>query len=224
MKATRWIAPAFWSFVLAGVGSALGQQPPSPEAAPKIVTIRTLTGLDRNARVNSPVYQYRGGSTLHRGPPASREWLQIAAEYQTLPAEGADRWIDQLTFQFYVLSVIPPARAGETPRYTLFRGTAPYVDVDRNRRETRWATLFLRPAALLRYGTPIAVAVEASVDGRVVDSRSEVDRRYQDTVGRVREWWKQPSPAIIVREGYLLRHDQTPFVLDRPDDYEELAR
>ena len=88
MKATRWIAPACWSFVLAGVGSALGQQPPTPEAAPKIVTIRTLTGLDRNARVNSPVYQYRGGSTLHRGPPASREWLQIAAEYQPYRRRG----------------------------------------------------------------------------------------------------------------------------------------
>lgn len=224
MKATLWLGPACWSILLAGMGSASGQQSTAPESAPKVVTIRTVTGLDRNARINSPVYQYRGGVTLHRGPPALREWVQVAAEYQTLPAEERERWMDQLTFQFYVLSALPPDRTGGTPRFTLFRGAVTYLDVDRNRRESRWATLFLRPSALLRYGAPIAVAVEASVDGRVVDSRSEVDRRYQDTVGRVREWWKQPSPAIMVREGYLMRMDQTPFVLDRPDDYEELAR
>ena len=197
----------------------------APAAPPKIVTVKNVYGLESNARLRTPVYTVNGGSKIIRSSSSGiREWVQTIAEFYTV-SDVKSRWLNQVTFQFYVLTAIDSkeTKPGEPKQkeYTLFRGSIAYQDVDRSQRQAHWAAMFLRPSVIPRYGDPVAVAVEVTVDGQIVDAKSEVDRRF-DTIGREKEWWK--NPKLVVKDGYLLKPDATPFAFINYDDFEETAQ
>ncbi len=198
---------------------AAGQVAPMVPVAEKVLTVKNVFGLESNARLRTPVYTVNGGGKIVRSNASGiREWIQVVAEYNTTPDAKA-RWLNQVSFQFYLLTV-NEGRESKQKEYTLFRGTAAYMDVDRNRREARWATLYLRPSGLARYGEPVAVAVEVSADGRLLESKSEVDRKYTEVLGK--EWWK--NAKLTVKDGYLLKASDTPFSYVNYDDFEEIAQ
>ncbi len=214
----------FASAVLFRADSATAQAPATPAATPaadKTLIVKNVYGLESNSRLRTPVYTVNGGGKIIRtSGSVIREWIQVVAEYLTLP-DPKNRWMDQVSFQFYVLTAVD-SKDAKQKEYTIFRGQVNYVDVDRNRRDSKWAALYLKPSVVARYGEPIAVAVEASVDGKLVDVKSEVDRRSQEMLSGQKEWWK--NPRLAVKDGYLLKAADTPFAFINYDDFEETAQ
>jgi hypothetical protein len=218
MNRWNWLAPIMAGLVLAAPDRAVAQAAPPNAVSEKTVMVKNLFGLESNARLRTPVYSVNGGGKIVRSSSSTiREWVQVVAEYYTAP-DPKIRWFNQISFQFYVLTAIDN-RETKQKDYTIFRGTVAYMDVDRKLRDARWATMFLRPSALLRYGEPIAVAVEVTADGRLVESKAEVDRRAQELLSRDKEWWK--NPKLTVKDGYLLKAGDTPFSFINYDDFEE---
>jgi hypothetical protein len=220
IKALRLLAPVMvLGSCLFAADRAYAQAAPVP--AEKALTVKNVFGLESNARLRTPIYTVNGGGKIIRSNSSGiREWIQVVAEYYTNP-DVKSQWLNQVSFQFYLLTATDN-RETKQKEYTVFRGTISYMDVDRKRREARWATLYLRPSGLARYGDPIAVAVEVSVDGRLIDSKSEVDRRYAEKLGTEKEWWK--NPKLAVKDGYLLKSSETPFSFINYDDFEEIAQ
>ncbi len=221
-RMARWLAPVvMMGFSLLAADRASAQVAAAPVALEKTVLIKNVFGLEANARLRTPVYQASGGGKIVRSTGnVAREWIQVVAEYYLL-ADSKNRWLNQVSFQFFVLTAIDN-RETKGKDYTIFRGQVAYADVDRARRDAHWATLYLRPSAVLRHGDPIAVAVEVSVDGRVVDTKSESDRKYAEMLSREKEWWK--NPKLAVKDGYLLKATDTPFSFINVDDFEEIAQ
>jgi hypothetical protein len=223
-KMALWLAPlAIFSMLAMSADRAVAQAPApgAPAAAEKTVMIKNVYGLEANARLRTPVYQVNGGGKIVRATGnVIREWVQVVAEY-LVASDPKSRWFNQVTFQFYVLTAMDN-REMKTKDYTIFRGQVAYSDVDRLRRDARWATLYLRPTAVPRYGEPIAVAVEVSVDGRIMDTKMDVARPYAEMLSREKEWWK--NPKLPVKDGYLLKASDTPFAFINVDDFEEIAQ
>lgn len=226
----RWLAPMVMTgIVLLTAEGALAQAytPTGPAgaaataASDKTVKIENVYGLEANARLRTPAYNVSGGSKIIRtSGNVVREWVQLVAEYRVAP-DPKVRWFNQVGFQFYLLTVMNN-RETKAPEYTIFRGQVAYMDVDRARRDSRWATMYLRPSAVPRYGEPIAVAVEVSVDGRVMDVKTAVDRRAAEMLSNEKEWWK--NAKLPVKDGYLLKATDTPFSFINVDDFEEIAQ
>ncbi len=192
------------SLVLLGGGFQVvsGQDRPPDEQ----IRIRRITGVGPRARVATPVYQTSMGGGVRR----PQDWHVVSVTYDTAP-----EWIDDLTVQFYVLSMRPDPVTRQN-LYSLFRKTVRYGDVERGRDHR--AVAFLRPAALKRFGDVVASAAVFSLDGRVVAEPSE------QSVNLPELWWRNPlvvdNPALTVREGYLLNRNESPWMLVNPDDYE----
>lgn len=219
MDAMRWLVAVGTGVCLMAAHQAMGQAA-AAGAADKVLAVKNLYGLESNARLRTPVFNVNGGGKIVRSTPGNlREWVQLVAEYYTAP-DPKERWLDKVAFQFYVLTALEN-RETKRPEYTLFRGTVTYQDVDRNRRDAKWATLFLRPSVIPRYGDVAAIAVEVSANDRPMDSRVEVDRKFQDILKNEKEWWK--NPKLPVKDGYLLKAGETPFGNIGYDDYDEIA-
>jgi len=171
-----------------------------------LLRIRKLTGLGNKACVFTPSFT----TDVGRGVNRSREWQSISVTYDTAP-----EWIDELLIQFFVLGMKPDP---ETRRnmYSLYKSAVRYVDIEKGR--NHMAVAFLRPAALKRYGEPVAVAVVFTVAGKVVGELSDGGMKLPP------KWWQNPlvtdSKDLTVREGYLLDRSKSPWALINPDDYE----
>ena len=202
-------------FVLIGLtvclagGEALAQQPAAvagegAAAGHKSVRmIREVTGLGRNALLRTPQYNAAGG--LVAKMPA-KDWAQISVLFDAL--SGRDVWLDDLGVQFYVL--LRNRVGGE---YSLLRNSQQLFDVGPGRGHQ--SAMFVRPAALSRYGEIVGVAVELRVKGEVVDVLS--DSKVPGGGKLPDKWWE--NAKLTVRDGYLLKKSDTPFALLAVDDY-----
>jgi len=194
---------------LAG-GEALAQQAAgvagegAAVAGHKNVRMREVTGLGRNALLRTPQYNAAGG--LVAKMPA-RDWAQISVLFDA--PVGKDVWLDDLGVQFYAL--LRNRMSGE---YSLLRNSQQLFDVGSGRGHQ--SAMFVRPAALLRYGEVVGVAVELRVKGEVVDTLS--DSKLPGGGKLPDKWWE--STKLTVREGYLLKKSDTPFAMLALDDYE----
>ena len=108
--------------------------------------------------------------------------------------------------------------------YSLYRATVRYADVQATRGRQHLSEVFLRPAAILRYGELIAIAVEVYHDGELVAEASEVSAKDKDLKPREKTWWKDTavteSQSVTVREGYLVSRKDSPFAYVNIDAYE----
>ena len=176
--------------------------------ATDIARIRKLLGVGRSGQEKTPEYK----TSVARGIKPAADWAQITVTYDTTP-----KWIDELVIQYYVLTMI--VEEGKTV-YSFFKATVKYVDVEKGR--DHQGSVYLRPSVLKRHGNVVAAAVEISHEGKVIQTRSEVD---SESGVKEEKWWADDSkvmksPMVTPRDGYLLDRSQTPFALINIDDYE----
>jgi hypothetical protein len=169
------------------------------------VRIRRLSGLGRRGVVRTPEYS----TSAARGTKPAGEWIQIEVEFDTNP-----EWIDELTVQYHVITLKAEDRQ---KRFSLYRNTVRYVDVERGRRHL--SSMFLRPNTVKRYGDVVGIAVEVMQGGKVIAEASEQEGNMLPE-----KWWSNPlvikSETVTARDGCLLDRAQTPFALINIDDYE----
>lgn len=169
--------------------------------AEKIV-VKKLLGLGKQYVERTPRYADGG-----KKPPA--EWIHIQMTYDT-EAE----WIDDMTVQFFVIT--QKMEDGKR-QLSIFKTTVNYVDIEKGRDHV--ASVFLRPAALKRYGTILGLAVEVSIGGQPVAEKSEEAFKQLPE-----KWWKEKAIVdgkdTTFRDGYLLARSKTPFAMAHIDDYE----
>jgi hypothetical protein len=189
--------------IAAGTGQAQDRRTAGEE-----VRIRKLSAFGTRSKVYTPQYD----TSEPRATGRAKKWHQISVLYDSSP-----KWIDELTIQFHVLAV---TRDPETKKkaFSLYKLVVKYSDIEQGRGHT--ATAFLRPAASMRFGDPIAVALVFSVDGKVVDEISDESEKLPE------KWWKNPrvtdSNDVTVRQGYLLNRSKTPWAMINYDDYEAI--
>jgi hypothetical protein len=168
--------------------------------------IRRIEGVGRTGLIKSPEYR----SNIQAGIKRPGDWAEIRVQYDTAP-----EWIDELVFQYYGLA---HTREGNKDVYSLYQATVRYADIERG--HGHLGTAYLHPNAVKRYGFLVAVAVEISYNGKVVETASDSDR----TVKLPSDWWKNQaivgSGVVVARPGYLLNRRESPFALVNVDDYE----
>lgn len=181
-------------------------QPTVATGSSDIVRITKLEGLGPRSLVKTPEFQYR--SNISRGTKPQQDWARILVEYDTAP-----EWIDELTFQFHVLSL---TSEGGRKAFSLYKTTVRYADIEEGRSHS--AATFLHPKAIERFGDVHAVAVEISHEGSVIVQKHDGPKDLPP------EWWKNPlvteSESVTVRSGYLLDRASSPFALINIDDQE----
>jgi hypothetical protein len=211
---SKYIRKALLSaFMVVSITSlALGQQ--APRGASEALRtgsgklrLRKLVGLGNKGRIFTPSYT----TDVGRGIERSKEWRSVLLTYDTAP-----EWIDEMLIQFYVLGM---TRDPETKRnvYSLYKMAVWYLDIAEGR--NHMATVYLRPAALERYGEPVAVAAVVTLDGEVVAEISDESTKLLPA-----DWCNNAkvtdSQATTTRDGYLLDRSKSPWALINPDDYE----
>jgi hypothetical protein len=204
MNKTKRAAQVMLGTVICGLflGStvfAQRQEVPARVAFPKDVEIREETSPDYSEQ------SYPGASNTER-------WAQLMLEYDV--QGGRDGWLDELTFNWYVLVL-----GGSTPRLLMSR-TVTYLDVE-TQGETHHSIMYIRPETLKRYystrgrlGTrDVLVYVEVLVDNVRV-GEYEYNKSRTPVPPR---WWQFKEPEVNVLPYGLLSRDMTPFA---PLDYD----
>lgn len=172
----------------------------------QILRVRSLEGLGSRGKVRTPEFDAR--TNITRGTRPQQEWVRIRLEYDTAP-----EWIDELTMRFHALSLATVDRA---KAYSLYTKTVRYGDIAEGR--SHYATAFLLPVAVKRYGDLVAIAVEILHDGEVIEVAQDTD------IDMPERWWENKvvteSETVTLRSGYLLDRSETPFALINIDDHE----
>lgn len=158
--------------------------------------------------VRTPEYR----TNIPGGRNRPQNWAEILVEYDTAP-----EWIDELTFQYYVMT---EGQIDRQRAFSFYRNTVRYGDIAQGR--SHLSSMYLRPAALERFGQVIAVGVEILYDGNVLAVTTELQGSGRRDL--MENWWKVDhiinSPAVTIREGYLLNREESPFRLVNISDYE----
>ena len=179
-----------------------------------MIRIRSFSGIGSRSVVTTPVFN----TSVGRGARTPQEWQYLQLQYEVLIP-----WIDEMTVQFFVLSMGSDPETGANV-FSLFQRNIQYVDIEggRSGREgLRSADAFLRPAALRRFGRVVAAAAIVTINGQVVAQEQETDR----TAPALPEaWWQDDrvirSDAVTTRDGYLLDRTETPWAVINYDDAE----
>ncbi len=169
----------------------------------QVVKLRKLSGVGRRGFVKNPEYRTSLGGTVG----IDKDWSQITLEYATAP-----EWVDDLTFQFYALSI---GTIEGQKVYSFYKAAVKYADIERG---SHVCTMFLRPSAVKRFGELYAIAVEVLYRGTVVEEMTEEVQKMPP------KWWKDPAvvenPSTVTRDGYLLNRAQSPFALISVEGFE----
>ena len=204
--ATR-LAPLAAAALFLAAAAAPAQQPQKgpPGTNPGEVSITGITS-PRDFEQKSP--------SVVSGTKNKR-WGVFDVSFATKPD-----WVDDVSVTFYAMLQNPKAdvKNGERP-LTLFTLTLSYSDVARGKDHKVGAVL--QPAALLRYGKPMALAAKISVGGKEVATASEGEGRLKSA----EKWWEDQKildPKVVQRkDGYLIDRMKSPFQLQDNDNYEE---
>jgi hypothetical protein len=176
------------------------------------VRIRRMVGAGSRILVETPKYQVT--TSIQGGVKPTQRWGKITVYYDT-----TQEWIDDLTFQYFVMS---RKTEGAKVTFSLYTTTVRYMDVRRGANHE--SAVFLRPTAIERYGDVIAAAVEISVGGKVVAEETHIEGAPR----MPERWWRQPavieSKDVVARDGYLLDRSRSPFALINIDDYEAVRQ
>ena len=175
----------------------------APSRQSNILRVKTFSGLGNKNELRTPEYK----TNINRGRVPAKSWYRLAVNYDTAPD-----WIDELTFQYYAMSL----RTVEGAKvYTIFKTSVRYADIEAGNKHISVA--YLHPKAVERYGDVVAVAFEVVSQGAVIAEGSDVK-------GVPKKWWKDPvvteSKSVTVKDGYMLSKADTPFALINIDDYE----
>ena len=168
--------------------------------------IRRMPKL-RDIQVKTPRYSVNASRGSSR---SDKEWGRIEVEYDTAPG-----WLDQVTFTYHILA--DGKGADGTRAFSLYKTTISYRDVAKGAHKS---SVFLKPAAIARYGKIVAIAVEINAGGIAIEPDSIVDMQLP------KDWWKNKSiidsDAVTARDGYLVPRNRSPWALVNMDDYEDI--
>jgi len=157
--------------------------------------------------VMSPAYQDKSTPRAKR----EDEWLQMMLEYET--AGGDDKWIDELTFNWYV-AVLP-----KEGKPILMERAVTYLDLEEG---DHYAAMYIRPGFVKRHSgskrinsRSIAVHVEAKL--------GEKEVKFDYMKGKFpKNWWQSKEPHVVFKAGELLTRLETPFAPLDYDFYEHI--
>lgn len=200
MKRARfasWAAGCLLAGQAMAIAQTAGRGVPAAAPAQQPVAIREIIGPGPRGKAKTP--QYQAGVT--RSPVPPKDWTAITVTFDSLP-----EWADEMVFVYYALLASPK---GE---YTILKGSVAHADVKQGRRHK--SVMFVRPNLLERYGEVAAVAVEVSIEGKLVVMETATLIQLPD------KWWTSPNPKVAVKDGLLLNKTQTPFAFVNYDDYE----
>jgi hypothetical protein len=159
----------------------------------------------RGTQVETP--EFRTTATTGSGMP--KKWQLFAASYDTAP-----EWIDELSFQYYVMT--GPVMVTEKKVFSFFTARVTYVDVEKGRHTS---DVYLRPATVKRWGAPVAIGVEVYRGDKLVAVETATSIPMPS-----KQWWKDPKvtevDSVVKRDGLLLNRAQTPFACIDVDAYE----
>lgn len=159
----------------------------------KILKLDKLDG----SKVKTPEYGVRG---YRMNKVKTREWFEVVCEYKTAP-----KWVDELTFRYYLLTENSQPERGENP-FNLFSGEVTYINIEEGDHESM---VYLHPSTLRRFGDVKHIAVIVYSQGQKVGEASTYDKP---------NWWEQLSP----RQDYILNRMETPFGLVGFDNFEAI--
>ncbi len=173
-----------------------------------MIRVRNFVGIGPRATASTPVFN----TSAERGARSPQEWQHVVLQYDVQVP-----WIDEMTVQFFVLSMIRDPDT-DANLFSLFRRNIRYVDLEGGRDRTRRAEAFLRPVALRRFGRVVGTAAIVTINGQIVAIPEDT------SIDLPEAWWENPavidSPALTVREGYLLDRTETPWSVINFDDAE----
>ena len=185
----------------AGVGVA---EPAEGEVKLKMGSIKSML-------TEAPEFQFNG-KTPRQINNKKRLWGVFDVEYTT-----RDRWMDQLSFTYHVLSAGVDEESGRK-MFNYYTLTLRYADIAKGQHRS---CAVLIPSQIERYGIPVALAVE------VMGKNGDVIATEMATAGinLPADWWKNDkvmnNPSVKVeRRGGLVERSKTPFALVNPNDYE----
>jgi hypothetical protein len=187
--------------------AAIGGQVGGP-----VVRLRRLPKLARASLLQrTPEYT----TSVARSARRPREWAVFDIPYDT-----AAEWIDDLSFTLTVLTK-HQTPDGKT-EYGLFQSSVHYGDVPRG---DHLAGFVMPGVAFLRYGDPVAMAVEAtSGDGGAPVVDTVILPAANIPADLQKDWWKNPkitdNASVVKHAGYLVDRSKSPFALINVDDYE----
>ena len=182
-----------------GQGAAQARRTKPPVAIDKV---------DMTENLRTPEYRTASSS----GAKRPRDWTRFMVRYTSVP-----EWVDGLTVRYHVL--LRDAKAEDGKVYTLCRLDVSYSDISR-KRKPHISVAYLREEATERFGKVYAYAVELVHGGGVVDAEAEGGKKLP------KKWWTDDrviqSDKVVVRTGYLLNRNKSPWSLVNVDDYEQI--
>lgn len=178
------------------------------------IRIKKFIGTGSASVIRTPLYT----TSIPRSTNLAKEWTQVTVEYEVQVANKADPWINELLFEYYVIT--DKGRG----QLSLFKKAVRYADVKEG--VSRMSTVFLRPEATERFGKVVAAAVEISAEGQMLASESDTT---MSELKKAKEWWRNPkvvdSEVMTKRgEGYLLDRSESPFAYINMDDFEVIKK
>jgi len=217
MKKGRFVERGIWLFLLAcgiltvGILDTAFTQDNEPDASQKYrIRIRKIYGTGSAGTVKTPLYS----TSVPRSTGAPDEWGQITVEYDVAVANRNDPWINELLFEYFVIT-----DKGNN-QLSFFKKSVRYADVKEG--QGHMSRVYLRPAAIERFGKVVAAAVEISAEGKVLAEDSDVTMKQLKSVPK---WWRVKevvdSEMLSKRgEGYLINRMESPFAYINVDDFE----
>lgn len=221
--------------VLVSAATSMAQQP-RPAAAPQ--PVNWALAVPESSFKGPKIRQdstWKARTPRIAGNAQAKEQIWGVFEYSF---ETKAFWTDNLSATFYVLldadEVIKKKEVPEdTPRFSFMQLALRYSDIPKGKDHKICAVLL--PAALERFGKPIAIGLEVSVGDTVV----YVDDKNVDGVlvtalqrvaqanpgGKLPKWWDFVNANAMIqsrmarRNDYLVDRAKTPFSVVAIDDY-----
>ncbi len=161
----------------------------------------------------TPAVNFNG--TLKPGTP--KKWLEVEVTFAWKPRTIAEKYADELTFNYYVLLA---NRSTAFPQGTLLSGQVVHTTVPAGQSDLK-SVMYVSPRTLERYfdGKIPSSAASAVVDIGVTISRQGQVVAMKSFKGNG-EWW----PQFQQTPGFLLNKSETPFAPLYWDYYEAIKK
>jgi hypothetical protein len=166
--------------------------------------------------VTTPMISYSGAT---QKPGRAKSWMEIETTFSWHPRNPAQKYSDDVVFNYYVLLSNKSATA---PQGTLLTGQVTHNSIPANQNDPLRTVMYISPRTMERFfdgkiptstsAAIIDIGVTVSVQGQIVAQKS-----LNSTSGA---WWPQYQQT----PGFLLNKNETPFASLNPDYYEPVKK